>query len=197
MAVQYIKLGVAKKMFSINDITEFWPWSFVVWWLCSERIVATATEENTRIIWGSRKDWAFTATWRLLVWKHWWKWGRTRYSWHKLVCVCVCVCVFLMLWQLKAHIRIEDQNDGHWRQIIFIEAHWHYSVSNSYYSHIPLVIFDPASFYGHHEFDLAGATLFGGFTREFFDAYHRLIPKAPGFGGRQKLYQLFHCLCVW
>lgn len=104
---------------------------------------------------------------------------------------------FLMLWQLKAHIRIEDQNDGHRRQIIFIEAHCHYSVSNSYYSPIPLVIFDPASFYGHHEFDLAGATLFGGFTREFFDAYHRLMPKAPGFGGRQKLYQLFHCLCVW
>lgn len=108
-----------------------------------------------------------------------------------------CVFLFNVLAAESTHSYTEDQNDGHRRQMIFIEAHRHNSVSNSYYSPIPLVIFDPASFYGHHEFDLAGATLFGGFTKEFFDAYHRHMPKAPGFGGRQKLYQLFHCLCVW
>lgn len=59
------------------------------------------------------------------------------------------------------------------------------------------VIFDPASFYGHHEFDLAIAEMFGGFTRDFYNSYHELIPKAPGFEKRQKLYLLFHYLNHW
>lgn len=64
--------------------------------------------------------------------------------------------------------------------------------------YVPLaVIFDPASFYGHHEFDLAIAAMFGGFTQEFYDAYHRLVPKSPGFVMRHKLYLLFHYLNHW
>jgi fructosamine-3-kinase len=59
------------------------------------------------------------------------------------------------------------------------------------------VIFDPASFYGHHEFDLAITRMFGGFTEEFYSAYHKLIPKAPGYEARHKLYLLFHCLNHW
>ena len=59
------------------------------------------------------------------------------------------------------------------------------------------VIFDPASFYGHHEFDLAIAGMFGGFTSKFYDAYHHLIPKAPGFPTRHKLYVLFHYINHW
>ena len=59
------------------------------------------------------------------------------------------------------------------------------------------VIFDPASFYGHHEFDLAIAGMFGGFNRQFYDAYHKIIPKAPGFATRHKLYTLFHYLNHW
>ncbi|KAK2179675.1 hypothetical protein NP493_477g00038 [Ridgeia piscesae] len=59
------------------------------------------------------------------------------------------------------------------------------------------VIFDPASFYGHHEYELGIATMFGGFDSAFFKAYHNLIPKAPGFSTRQKLYQLFHYLNHW
>ncbi|XP_031551452.1 ketosamine-3-kinase-like isoform X2 [Actinia tenebrosa] len=59
------------------------------------------------------------------------------------------------------------------------------------------VIFDPASFYGHHEFELAIAGMFGGFSTEFYNAYHQLIPKAPGFEERQKLYQLFHYINHW
>ena len=61
----------------------------------------------------------------------------------------------------------------------------------------PSVTFDPASFYGHHEFDLAIAGMFGGFTNKFYDAYHKLIPKSPGFGTRHKLYLLFHYLNHW
>ena len=60
-----------------------------------------------------------------------------------------------------------------------------------------LVIYDPASFYGHHEFDLAIAGMFGGFTHKFYRAYHRLIPKADGFDTRQKLYTLFHYINHW
>lgn len=59
------------------------------------------------------------------------------------------------------------------------------------------VVFDPASFYGHSEFELAIALLFGGFPRAFFAAYHRKVPKAPGFEQRLLLYQLFNLLNHW
>ena len=59
------------------------------------------------------------------------------------------------------------------------------------------VIFDPASFYGHHEYDLAIGKMFGGFGSEFQKSYHNIIPKEPGFETRSELYQLFHCLNHW
>lgn len=59
------------------------------------------------------------------------------------------------------------------------------------------MIFDPASFYGHHEFELGIAGIFGGFSSEFYNSYHQLIPKADGFDGRHSLYQLFHYLNHW
>lgn len=59
------------------------------------------------------------------------------------------------------------------------------------------VIFDPATFYGHHEFDLGIAGMFGGFGSSFYSAYHRIIPKAPGYSERHQLYQLFHYLNHW
>ena len=59
------------------------------------------------------------------------------------------------------------------------------------------VIFDPASFYGHHEYDLAIGKMFGGFGSEFQKSYNDIIPKEPGFESRSELYQLFHCLNHW
>ncbi|XP_071968797.1 ketosamine-3-kinase-like [Engystomops pustulosus] len=59
------------------------------------------------------------------------------------------------------------------------------------------VIFDPASFYGHSEFELAIAGMFGGFSSTFYSAYHQKIPKSPGFEKRLKFYQLFHYLNHW
>ncbi|RWS19467.1 Ketosamine-3-kinase-like protein [Leptotrombidium deliense] len=59
------------------------------------------------------------------------------------------------------------------------------------------VIFDPSSFYGHSEFDLAIARVFGGFGRRFFDAYHSVIKKASFFDKRCELYELFHYLNHW
>ncbi|XP_037544346.1 ketosamine-3-kinase [Nematolebias whitei] len=59
------------------------------------------------------------------------------------------------------------------------------------------VIFDPASFYGHTEYELGIAKLFGGFNSSFYSAYHDKIPQAPGFEKRNQLYQLFHNLNHW
>ncbi|KHN75250.1 Ketosamine-3-kinase [Toxocara canis] len=59
------------------------------------------------------------------------------------------------------------------------------------------VVFDPASFYGHSEYEMGILTMFGGFDDEFFTAYHSLIPKANGFSHRVFLYQLFHHLNHW
>ncbi|KAK4315160.1 hypothetical protein Pmani_013593 [Petrolisthes manimaculis] len=63
-------------------------------------------------------------------------------------------------------------------------------------SQCPVVI-DAASFYGHHEYDLSISALFGGFSREFWDEYHSIIPKAQGWNNRHKLYKLFHNLNHW
>lgn len=59
------------------------------------------------------------------------------------------------------------------------------------------IIFDPATFYGHSEFELAIAKMFGGFSTAFFNAYHKELPKEEGFENRLKLYQLFHYLNHW
>lgn len=59
------------------------------------------------------------------------------------------------------------------------------------------VVFDPAAFYGHSEFDLALTEMFGGFNRNFYDSYFCHIKKSPGFEKRLQLYQLFHYLNHW
>ncbi|KAJ8345393.1 hypothetical protein SKAU_G00295860 [Synaphobranchus kaupii] len=59
------------------------------------------------------------------------------------------------------------------------------------------IIFDPASFYGHAEFELGIAGMFGGFGSSFYSSYHKKLPKEPGFEQRKQLYQLFHYLNHW
>jgi len=59
------------------------------------------------------------------------------------------------------------------------------------------VIFDPSSYYGHNEADLAIARLFGGIPQVFYAVYHSFIPKTPPveeYELRRELYELFHCL---
>jgi fructosamine-3-kinase len=56
------------------------------------------------------------------------------------------------------------------------------------------VVFDPATYYGDAETDLAMARLFGGFPESFFAAYDAARPPRPGRGERLKLYQLYHLL---
>lgn len=55
-------------------------------------------------------------------------------------------------------------------------------------------IFDPASYYGDPETDLAMTELFGGFTPWFYAAYRECIPEAPGYPQRRTLYNLYHIL---
>lgn len=58
-------------------------------------------------------------------------------------------------------------------------------------------IFDPSSYYGHNESDLAIRRMFGGFSSTFYDEYHSHLPKSEPieeYDQRLKLYQLFHYL---
>jgi len=56
------------------------------------------------------------------------------------------------------------------------------------------VIFDPASYYGDRETDIAMTELFGGFDSEFYAAYNANTPLPTGYQLRRELYNLYHML---
>lgn len=56
------------------------------------------------------------------------------------------------------------------------------------------VFFDPASYYGDRETDLAMTELFGGFSSEFYQGYEEVFPLDPGYAQRKPLYNLYHIL---
>jgi protein-ribulosamine 3-kinase len=56
------------------------------------------------------------------------------------------------------------------------------------------VIFDPATYYGDREADIAMTKLFGGFGPEFYAAYNETWPLDAGFSQRCDLYNLYHVL---
>lgn len=56
------------------------------------------------------------------------------------------------------------------------------------------VIFDPASYYGDRETDIAMTELFGGFDRSFYSAYQAHYPLPDGYRLRRDLYNLYHML---
>ena len=56
------------------------------------------------------------------------------------------------------------------------------------------VIFDPASYYGDREVDLAMTELFGGFSAEFYRGYTSRWPLPAGYEKRKSLYNLYHML---
>jgi protein-ribulosamine 3-kinase len=56
------------------------------------------------------------------------------------------------------------------------------------------VVFDPAVYYGDRETDVAMTELFGGFPREFYEAYDDVLPLDPGYEERKHLYNLYHLL---
>lgn len=56
------------------------------------------------------------------------------------------------------------------------------------------VIFDPATYYGHNEADLAMTELFGRFHPSFYDAYNEMMPLSPEYPERKRIYGLYHVL---
>ena len=56
------------------------------------------------------------------------------------------------------------------------------------------VLFDPASYVGDRECDLAMSELFGGFAPAFSAAYREAWPLDPGYAVRRTLYNLYHIL---
>lgn len=56
------------------------------------------------------------------------------------------------------------------------------------------VFFDPASYYGDREADLAMTELFGGFSDAFYRGYNSVFPLDAGYKQRKTLYNLYHIL---
>lgn len=56
------------------------------------------------------------------------------------------------------------------------------------------LIFDPATYHGDREAELAMTELFGGFGGQFYAAYEEAWPLASGYAVRKTLYNLYHIL---
>lgn len=56
------------------------------------------------------------------------------------------------------------------------------------------VIFDPACYYGDRETDITMTELFGGFSRDFYNAYQHEYPLDADYKTRKSLYNLYHIL---
>ncbi|RMH12293.1 MAG: fructosamine kinase family protein [Gammaproteobacteria bacterium] len=56
------------------------------------------------------------------------------------------------------------------------------------------VIFDPATYFGDREADLAMTELFGGFDMSFYESYQENWPLEEGYHRRKHLYNLYHLL---
>lgn len=59
------------------------------------------------------------------------------------------------------------------------------------------VIFDPASAFCDPEFEQGIMDMFGGYGKDFWAAYHAVLPKRPDRSKRVLLYELFHSLNHW
>ena len=56
------------------------------------------------------------------------------------------------------------------------------------------VIFDPATYYGDREVDIAMTELFGGFPAAFYRGYNETFPLNKGYEKRKILYNLYHII---
>ena len=56
------------------------------------------------------------------------------------------------------------------------------------------VLYDPSTYYGDREADLAMTQLFGGFGPSFYAAYAQAMPLPAGYETRRTLYNLYHVL---
>merc|ERR1712046_322745 len=53
-------------------------------------------------------------------------------------------------------------------------------------------IYDPATYYGDRESDIAMTYLFGGFSSGFYRGYNDAWPILPGFERRKVIYNWYH-----
>ena len=58
------------------------------------------------------------------------------------------------------------------------------------------VIFDPACYFGHSEAEF-GMSWCANFSPAFYEAYHSVLPRQPGWEERHRLYTLYHVLNHW
>ena len=56
------------------------------------------------------------------------------------------------------------------------------------------VIFDPATYWGDREVDIAMTELFGGFPAAFYQGYNAIYPLDAGYDRRKVVYNLYHLL---
>lgn len=56
------------------------------------------------------------------------------------------------------------------------------------------IIFDPATYYGDREVDIAMTEVFGGFPQPFYQGYNEVFPLDDGYEQRKTLYNLYHIL---
>jgi fructosamine-3-kinase len=56
------------------------------------------------------------------------------------------------------------------------------------------IIFDPATYYGDRETDLAMTELFGGFPTAFYAGYNEAWSLDRGYSQRKSIYNLYHIL---
>lgn len=69
-----------------------------------------------------------------------------------------------------------------------------WSGNYAYFADATPIIYDPASYYGDRECDIAMTELFGGFPTTFYDAYRAAWPLHHGYEMRRDLYNLYHIL---
>ena len=55
-------------------------------------------------------------------------------------------------------------------------------------------LIDPAVYFGDREAELAMCELFGGFSQQFYNAYHEQFPLSSNWELRKPLYKLYHLL---
>jgi len=67
-------------------------------------------------------------------------------------------------------------------------------IGNMGFTRTSPIIFDPATFIGDREVELAMAMLFGGFAKRFFEAYHSVYPMKEDAEKRIAIYQLYPLL---
>ena len=56
------------------------------------------------------------------------------------------------------------------------------------------IIFDPATYYGDRETDIAMTELFGGFPPAFYNGYNEAWQLDSGYRQRKNIYNLYHVL---